>query len=589
MSSRPAGVKGKLLRVASASLAVALAAHLSAPSANAQSKRSTPTKLENAEGPLLLQVSLNDQRMYVYDRNGFVTSTKVSSGRKGHETPVGIYSILEKKVDHTSNIYLDARMPHMQRLTQTGIALHGGVIPGYPASGGCVRLPFKFARQIFQHTSINGRVVIAPDVQSPVAFAHPALFSRLPSAAARSDTRSGAAPSKSKVDFSEGLLGIRAAHAATEPAGRTLESAAEARVAEREGLVAAIERANARSAAAVDAEKAARKAISQGYSTRKKARSARWRASKAAKKARGVVKYRERQLKRAKSRVPENTSKIRADKLAALEAKVAEEEARVAEAVREAEAATEAAEKAAADLKAAETAIEDAKEARQTARAEIKDASAAVKEAKKEVANFDRAQENRDRPVSVFISRKSGKIRIRQGFSPVMEADVQIEDPEVPLNTFVFTALDWADDSQTDLQWMAVEVSELSDATTGAIKKRRRAKDIALPEGTDADRARRALDRITIPRRAADYIAEVAKPGSALIISDYDKAHSETRYRGTDFIVQMPEVVAKITKPTPRPPKREYVQDAGSFFWFGSSPPPPRNRRRRHTGGPRRY
>lgn len=587
MSSRPAGVKGKLLRVASASLAVALAAHLSAPSANAQSKRSTPTKLENAEGPLLLQVSLNDQRMYVYDRNGFVTSTKVSSGRTGHETPVGIYSILEKKVDHTSNIYLDARMPHMQRLTQTGIALHGGVIPGYPASGGCVRLPFSFARQIFQHTSINGRVVIAPDVQGPIAFTHPALFSRLPSAE-RSGTRSGEAPSKSKVDFSEGLLGIRAAHAATEPSGRTLESAAEARVAEREGLVAAIERADARAAAAVEAEKAARKAISEGSSARKKARSANWRASKAAKKARGVVKYRERQLERAKSRMPENTSKVRADQLAELEAKVAEEEARVAEAVLEAEAATEAAEKAAADLKAAETAIEEASEARQTARAEIKEAKAAEKEAKKEVADFDRAQENRDRPVSVFISRKSGKIRIRQGFSPVMEADVEIEDPEVPLNTFVFTALDWADDSQTELEWMAVEVSELSDATGGDIKQRRRAKDIALPEGTDADRARRALDRITIPREAADYIAEVAKPGSALIISDYDKAHSETRYRGTDFIVQMPEVVAKITKPTPRPPKREYVQDAGSFFWFGSSPPPPRDRRRRHTG-PRRY
>ena len=535
----------------------------------------------------MLQVSINDQRMYVYDRNGFVTQTKISSGRAGHDTPVGIYSILEKKVDHTSNIYLDAKMPHMQRLTQTGIALHGGVIPGYPASGGCVRLPFNFARQIFEHTSINERVVIAPDVKAPIAFSHPALFSQLPSAA-RSGTRSGEAAQSSKIDVTETLLGISAAHAATEPAGRTLESAAEARVAERESLIAAVDRAGERLAAAVAADKAAKTAEGEARSAHKQARRDNWKQSQAAKKARGTLQYRERQLKRAQAQLPKNTARIRADRLAALQENVAKEEARVEEAARAFEQIEKAAEKAAADLKALDEAIKNAQEAVKTARAEIKDAQAAEKDAKSSVETFDRAAKNRELPVSVFISRASGKIRIRQGFEAVFEADVKIEDPDLPLNTFVFSAIDWKDGSKTDLDWMAVEVSELSDASSDEIRARRRAKEVTLPAATDSARAARALDRITIPREAADLIAEVVKPGSALILSDYDKAHSETRYRGTDFIVQMPEVVAKITKPTPRPaPQPEYVQDTGSFFWFGA-PPPPRDRdRRRRAAGPR--
>lgn len=585
--SRPAGVKTRLLHLASASLAVALVAHISAPAAEAQQRKRpapAPAKIQS-EGPLLLQVSINDQRMYVYDRNGFVTQTRISSGRRGHETPVGIYSILEKKVDHTSNIYLDAKMPHMQRLTQTGIALHGGAIPGYPASGGCVRLPFGFARQIFDRTSINERVVIAPDVRAPVAFTHPALFSQLPSAM-RSETRSGAAPRKSKVDVTETLLGISSAHAATEPSGRTLESAAEARVAEREGLVAALDRAAERRAAAQEAEKSARAAESEARAAHKAARSENWKQARAAKKARGVLQHRERQLRRAQSRIPKNTARVNAERLAALRKAVLDEEARVAEAAREVELSAKAMEETSATLNAADAAIKKAQDAVKIARDKAKEAVSAESEAQKSVEAFDRAQQNRELPVSVFISRTSGKIRIRQGFEPVLEADVKIENPDMPLNTFVFTAVDWADDSQTDLRWMATEVSEISDATSDDIKKRRRAKDLALPTATDSARAARALDRITIPREAADLIAEVVKPGSALIISDYDKAHSETRYRGTDFIVQMPEVVAKITKPTPRPvaPRQEFVQDAGSFFWFGA-PPAPRDRRR--TAGPR--
>jgi hypothetical protein len=101
-------------------------------------------------GPLLMVVSLDEQRAYVY-RNGVLTGvTTVSTGKKGHETPTGVFTILQKNKDHFSNIYDNAPMPYMQRLTWGGIALHAGGLPGYPASHGCIRLPSEFARQLFE-------------------------------------------------------------------------------------------------------------------------------------------------------------------------------------------------------------------------------------------------------------------------------------------------------------------------------------------------------------------------------------------------------------------------------------------------------
>jgi hypothetical protein len=93
-----------------------------------------------------------------------------------------------------------------------------------------------------------------------------------------------------------------------------------------------------------------------------------------------------------------------------------------------------------------------------------------------------------------------------------------------------------------------------------------------MPSGTDTDKAARTLDRIKLPKAVTDRIAEVVKPGSTLIVSSYDVSRSETKYAGTDFIVQMPEVVAKISKPTPRPAPRpvQVVEDEGGCFFFCS-------------------
>ena len=100
----------------------------------------------------------------------------VSSGQAGRETPAGIFSIIQKDAEHHSNLYDDAYMPHMQRLTWSGIALHGGLLPGYPASHGCVRLPFAFAAHLFDLTKLGMRVIVAPSDVAPASIEHPALL-----------------------------------------------------------------------------------------------------------------------------------------------------------------------------------------------------------------------------------------------------------------------------------------------------------------------------------------------------------------------------------------------------------------------------
>ena len=112
------------------------------------------------QGPVLLVVSLATQRAVIY-RNGIpIGVTTVSTGRPGYRTPTGIFTILQRRVEHYSSLYDDAPMPYMQRLTWGGVALHGGDLPGYPASHGCIRLPHRFARLLYGVTHMGMTVVI---------------------------------------------------------------------------------------------------------------------------------------------------------------------------------------------------------------------------------------------------------------------------------------------------------------------------------------------------------------------------------------------------------------------------------------------
>jgi len=105
-------------------------------------------------------VSIPQQKAWVFDGGDLVATAPVSTGRRGHETPTGTFRILQKAVHHRSNIYSNAPMPYMQRLTQAGVALHAGHLPGYPASHGCIRLPWGFAKRLYGLTDGGTRVTV---------------------------------------------------------------------------------------------------------------------------------------------------------------------------------------------------------------------------------------------------------------------------------------------------------------------------------------------------------------------------------------------------------------------------------------------
>ncbi len=126
-------------------------------------------------GPVAIIVSIPDQRVHVY-RNGIrIAVSTCSTGKPGHETPTGVFTILEKDKDHKSSTYNNAPMPNMNRLTWSGVALHAGNLPGYPASHGCVRLPIEFSKRLFTVTHVGTPVILAGSHAEPKDVTHPGL------------------------------------------------------------------------------------------------------------------------------------------------------------------------------------------------------------------------------------------------------------------------------------------------------------------------------------------------------------------------------------------------------------------------------
>jgi len=124
-------------------------------------------------GPLVMVVSISEQRAFVYRNGVLIGASTVSTGRPGHATPTGVFTVLQKQKEHRSSIYDSAPMPYMERLTWGGVALHAGGLPGYPESHGCIHLPSEFARLLFAVSSSGMTVVIGSDTSAPQHVAHP--------------------------------------------------------------------------------------------------------------------------------------------------------------------------------------------------------------------------------------------------------------------------------------------------------------------------------------------------------------------------------------------------------------------------------
>jgi L,D-transpeptidase-like protein len=472
------------------------------------------------EKPVLAIVALNDQRITIYGVNGKLLEAPVSTGSTGYETPAGIFSVVQKKEDHRSNLYEDGEMPFMQRITWTGIALHAGNLPGHPASHGCVRLPMSFARQLFDLTELGLRVVIVREDMQPSPITHPALFKSKPLpkelalAGQRSAKLGGAVPGDIAVGSAKHL--------------QILESLATAKAGELE--TAAQRHREARGAASKAAAEAAA-------------------AARLLRAAEGTSAQAERALKDAERRI-ETAGAPRA-----------KEQAEAAKTK-----ATARLEQVQAQLQAAKLKEQAKREVAERATAEA-DAAAA---AKVEAVQAAEEAARKSLPVSVFVSRKTQRLYIRKGNYPIFEGPVAIRNAQTPIGTFVFTALEHAGGAG-EMRWNVLAMyRDPTNIDPAPAEQPRRGKGRhadAAPSDTAAASA--ALDRITFTPEALDIITDVVLPGSSLIISD--EGPSRETGKDTDFVVVMsnePQGALKIRQREPLPP-RDFFDKRGPspFFW----------------------
>jgi len=200
-------------------LALAAAVALTALTVDPLATQARPTQAAEAAAPrpagepIMAIVSIQSQQVTFYDADGWILRAPVSTGVAGRETPAGIFAVIEKEKDHHSTMYDDAWMPNMQRITWNGIALHGGPLPGYAASHGCIRMPYGFAEKLYDKTSIGMRVIISPNDAAPVEISHPALFT--PNAEAI-----GAAPARAETLAREAAEAKKSADEAKKAAAR---------------------------------------------------------------------------------------------------------------------------------------------------------------------------------------------------------------------------------------------------------------------------------------------------------------------------------------------------------------------------------
>jgi hypothetical protein len=511
---------------------LAVAATVSGPvPADAQSRkaqRSEPKRSEpvrEPRGPLVAVVSIADQRMEVFDKDGLVTSTRVSTGKPGHGTPTGIFSIIQKKVQHTSNLYF-AEMPFMQRITWSGVALHAGVVPGYPASHGCIRLPYAFARQFYGMTEMGMRVIVAPDEVEPSSFTHPGLFSPRPV---------DLEPLIARIGPRDRVASSVVAHAET---GSVVTADARPRPSipgvMRLGAPVIEDQSAQRPAPITASAVPASSDPSSPTEPSANLLQLRQQARGALTTANRVVASERQDLERVRNRhgsiVTQFSTLERTVERASGRLDAAWKAFARARNVRALDAAIDAERKAALQLADAAGKLGDIGPEAQAARAEV---TAAADELRAAEANRDAAQalvaelDRMMKPVHVMVSRKTGKIYVRQGWEPILEAPVTISEPERPLGTHVYTV---KTTSETAATWSVVSVDRRE-----AARERRNAQRDSRNVDMPASGPDRALDRIVIPEDVRQRVSEMLSPGSSLIVSD--EAPSSETGKGTDIIV----------------------------------------------------
>lgn len=463
----------------------------------AAGKKDVVAEKENGtkpQGPLVIVVSIDRQKVTVYDTNGVFAEAPVSTGMKGHSTPMGVFSIIQKHKFHHSNIYSGAPMPYMQRITWSGVAMHAGMLPGYPASHGCIRMPMAFAVKMWNWTRMGARVVVTPGQMTPQNFSHPLLASvrvpPQPAASLQPTTTVGEKADKGAVD------GEVAEAKPVETKTASADAVLELRSSVGHAVMSDVTTGNASAR-----EEAAAPA-----------------ADAAAKPAEG-----------AEAPKTATTEDKPADKIEAAKVETAKPEPAKAESAK-----TEAA--------------DTAKKPDTTVTATTPAASPDAKKDESRVADPAPAAKpeapKRAGQIAVFISRKDSKLYVRQNFSPLFEVPITIAASDRPLGTHVFTAE--VDKTDTNaLHWsvvsLPVSIRSAAREDDGRMTRRQRGAaviPVAAKPVVTPDSPAEALDRVSIPADTMAKINEMLTSGSSIIISDQGINQGETG-EGTDFIMRL--------------------------------------------------
>jgi hypothetical protein len=372
--------------------------------------------IEIPKGPQQIFISVNQQKLYFYSNGVHVADTSIATGVAAHPTPYGVFSIIQKQVFHRSNIYSNAPMPFMQRITWSGVAMHEGRDIGHPASHGCIRMPHDFAVRLYHLTKINTRVIIARAELKPVEFADPHLFVH------KERPPEIAAPVANEIEPVVAKPAELAAHA------NTLTPPVQSDIVTPQAVAPAVKSDQKPESSAADANGGAAASVAPPAPP-----------------------------------TPTDLAKVAAAK------KI---------------------------------------------------------------------------PISIFVSRKRQRLYIRQDFEPLFDVAVTIVEPESPLGTHVFTALEFTGPEHTILRWNVVSlpgeppkrvryVEERRDRH-GRVRRREIEEDRAGDTGSPQTPSQ-VLARIEIPPEVSDAIAQMIVPGSALIVSD--QGLGDETGEGTDFDV----------------------------------------------------
>jgi hypothetical protein len=445
-------------------------------------------------GPLQIVVSIGGQHATLYANGVRVEQTKVSTGTASNPTPLGVFSVIEKDRWHRSNLYNAAPMYFMHRLTWSGVAMHEGMLPGYAASHGCIRMPTGFVSRLWQVSKLGVRVVIARNDPVPYEFGHEKLFnpkqkpvvvSELPPieglrrTIAANETTTGEGPRP---------VVLAQASTVTDDAAKIPQVSDQAPDAPKDGPKTVVETVPAANAAA-PVEPAAPAPIQS------------------------------------------------AESIEAAPPPPAPAEVEIT-------ATTPAPAPAAAAPVAATPAPAPTADAVQVQDSEPDKRDPTGAEPRKPLPPRNRAAEPTKKAgqVAVFVSKKEKKIFVRVGFVPVFDMPIEIANPDQPLGTHVFTAMEVLDGG-TRMRWNAITMPPEQpvvrrDEVKGGNNKRngRKAEPAPTAASTKApSTATEALDRVNIPQAAIDRISELLIPGSSLVISDHGLGNETGRY--TEFVV----------------------------------------------------